>query len=56
MVIFGDSFTHTILLRDFNGELDTGHVKVRAFPGAISKEFLHYVTLTLEDGNFDIAI
>ena len=42
-------------MRDFNRELNTGHAKIRTFPGAISKEFLHYVT-TSEDGNFDIAI
>ena len=43
-------------VRAFNSELDTGHTKIRTFPGAISKEFPHYVTPTLEDGNFDIAI
>ena len=43
-------------MRDFNSELDNGPAKSRTFPGAISKEFPHYVTPTLEDGNFDIAI
>ena len=56
LVIFGDSITRRIRVRDFNSELDTGHAKIRTFPGAISKEFPHYVTPTLEDGNFDRAI
>ena len=43
-------------MRDFNRELNTGHAKIRTFPGAISKEFPHYLTPALEDGNFDIAI
>ena len=56
IVIFGDNVTRRIRVRDFNRELDTGHAKIRTFPGAISKEFPHYVTPALEDGNFDIAI
>ena len=56
IAIFGDSITRRIRVRDFNSELDTGHAKIRTFPGAISKEFPHYVTPTLEGGNFDIAI
>ena len=43
-------------MRDFNRELCTSHEKIRTFPGAILKEFPHYVTPTLEDDNFDIAI
>ena len=54
IVIFGDSITRRIRVRDFNSEF--GHAKIRTFPDAISKEFPHYVTPTLEDGNFDIAI
>ena len=53
---FGDSITHRIRVRGFNSELDTGHAKIRTFPSAFSKEFPHYVTPTLEDDNFDIAI
>ena len=43
-------------MSDFNRELNTGHVRIRTFPCAVSKEFPHYITPTLEDGNFDIAI
>ena len=43
-------------MRDFNIEVNTGHAKIRTFPGAISKEFPHYITPKLEDGNSDIAI
>ena len=56
IVIFGDSITRRIRVRDFNRELNTGHARIRTFPGAVSKEFPHYITPTLEDGNFDIAI
>ena len=41
---------------DFSKKLDAGHAKIKTFPGANSKEFPHYVTPTLEDGNFDAAI
>ena len=43
-------------MRDFNRELDTGHANIKTFSGANSKEFPHYVTPTLVDGNFDVAI
>ena len=56
IVIFGDSITRRIRVRDFNRELNTGHARIKTFPDAISKEFPHYITPTLEDGNFDIAI
>ena len=56
IVILGDSITRRMRVRDFNRELNTGHVKFRTFPGAISKEFPRYDTPKLEDGNFDIAI
>ena len=55
-VIFGDSITGRIKARDFNRALDTGHAKIKTFHATNSKEFPHYVTPTLEDGNFDIAI
>ena len=56
IVIFGDSITRRIRVRDFNRELNTGHARIRTFPGAVSKENPHYITPTLEDGNFDTAI
>ena len=56
IIIFGDSITRRVQVRDFNSDLDTGHAKIRTFPGAISNEFPHYVASTLEDGNFNIAI
>lgn len=43
-------------MRDFNRELYTGHAKIKTCPGADSKEFSHYVSPILEDGNFDVAI
>ena len=56
IVIFGNGITCTIWVRDFNRELTNDHAKIKTFPGASSKEFPHYATPTLEDGNFDIAI
>ena len=35
IVIFGDSITRRIRVRDFSSELHTVHAKVRTFPGAI---------------------
>ena len=55
IVIFGDSIICS-LDRDFNRELNTDYAKIRTFPGTTSKEFPHYVTPTLEEGDFDIAI
>ena len=37
IVIFGDSITRRIRVRDFNRELNTGHARIRTFPGAVSK-------------------
>ena len=56
IVIFGYSITRTIWLRGFNRELNTGHAKIKTFPGVISNGFPRYVTSTLEECNFDIAI
>ena len=56
IVIFGDRITRRIRVRDFNRELNTGHARIRTFPSAVSKEFPHYITPTLEDGNFDAVI
>ena len=44
---FGDSIICRILVRDFNKELDTGHAKIRTFPGANSKKFSYYVTVVI---------
>ena len=46
--------THRIYVRNSKRGLDTGHAQVKTF--ANSKEIAHYVTRTLEDGNFDVAI
>ena len=43
-------------MRDFIREFDTGHGHARTFPGATLEDFLHYITPTLEVGNFDIDI
>ena len=54
IVIFGDIITCKIRVTEFNREFDTGHAKIKTFPGAHSKEFPHYITSTLE-GYFDVA-
>ena len=46
----------TVLLAGFQWKVRYSHAKIRAFPGAILKEFSHYVTPKLEDVKFNIAI
>ena len=43
-------------MRNFNREIDIGHARIKTSPGASSREFSHYGTPTLEDGNLDVVI
>ena len=56
IIIFGDSVTRIIRVRNFDRELNAGHVKIKTFPTANSREFSQYFTPTLEDSNFDAVI
>ena len=46
----------TKLYQNFDRELNAGHVKIKTFPSANSREFSQYFTPTLEDSNFDAVI
>ena len=56
IIIFGDSIFRGIRFREFNNEIKSGYAKFKTFPGADSKEILHYVNPTLESGNYDSAV
>ena len=51
VIIFGDSIFRGIPFREFNNEIKNGFAKFKTFPGADSKEILHYVNPTLQSGN-----
>ena len=55
IIIFGDSIFRGIRFRQFNNEIKSGYAKFKTFPGADSKEILHYVNPTLESGSYDSA-
>ena len=56
IIIFSDSIFCGIRFRKFNNEIKNGYAKLKTFPGADSREILHYVSPTLESGNYDSAV
>ena len=56
IIIFGDSIFRGIRFREFNNEIKNGYAKFKTFPGADSREILHYVNPTLESCNYDTAV
>ena len=56
IIIFGESIFRGIRFREFNNEIKNGYAKFKSFPGADSKEILHYVNPTLESCNYDSAV
>lgn len=56
IVIFSDSIVKGIRPYEFNKYLTSGTAKFKSFPGATSKELLHYVEPTLEQYSFNTAI
>ena len=56
IIIFGDSIFRGIRFREFNNEIKNGYAKFKTFPGADSREILHYVDTILESGNYDLAV
>ena len=42
IIIFGDSIFRGIRFRKFNNEIKNGYAKFKTFPGADSREILHY--------------
>ena len=56
VIIFGDSIPRGIRIHEFNSLVKKGYAKMKSFPGATSKELLHYVDPTLRDGIYNTAI
>ena len=55
IVIFSDSIPRGTRLNELNSSLK-GYTKMKSFPGAASKELLHYIESTLKDGSFGTAV
>ena len=45
-----------ILKYNINKALTNGRARFKYFPGATSKELLHYIDATLEESNFEVAV
>ena len=56
IIIFGDSIFRGIWVSEFNNKIKNGYVKLKAFHGSDSREIWHYVNVTLESGNYDLAV
>ena len=56
VVIFGDSIPKGINKRLFNKKLIKTKVVGKFFPGATSKDFVHYIKPTLPENEFDTSI
>ena len=56
VIIFGDSIPRGIRIHEFNSLVKKGYAKMKSFPGATSKELLHYVDPSLKDGIYNTAI
>ena len=49
VVVFTDSMSKGIRVREFNNYFVNGTARFRRFPGSKSKQMLHYITPTLVD-------
>ena len=56
VIIFSDSIPRGIRIHEFNSLVQKGYAKMKSFPGATSKELLHYMDPTLKDGIYNTAI
>ena len=56
VIIFGDSIPRGIRIHVFNSLVKKGYAKMKSFPGATSKELLHYVDATVKDRIYNTAI
>ena len=57
VIIFSDSIPRGIRIHEFiNSLVKKGYAKMKSFPGATSKELLHYMDPTLKDGIYNTAI
>ena len=56
VVIFGDSIPRGINMRLLKKKLIKSNVVCKFFPGATSKDFVHYIKSTLQENEFDTSI
>ena len=58
VVIFGDSLVNFSRKTKYNinSSLNNGSARFKYFPGATSKDLLHYVDATLQDNLFEVAV
>ena len=58
VVIFGDSLVNFNRKTKYNinSSLNNGSARFKYFPGATSKDLLHYVDTTLQDNLFELAV
>ena len=58
VTILGDSIINFNkgIISEFNKTLRSGGARLKHFPGASSKELLHYIDPTLEEQNFEATI
>ena len=58
VVIFGDSLVNFNRKTKYNihRSLNNGSARFKYFPGATSKDLLHYVDTTLQDNLFEVAV
>ena len=58
VVIFGDSLVNFNRKTKYNinSSLNNGSARFKYFPGATSKDLLHYVDATLQDNLFEVAV
>ena len=55
-IIFSDNIPRGIRIHEFNPLVKKGYAKMKSFSGATSKELLHYVDPSLQDGIYNTAI
>ena len=56
IALFSDSIPRGTNIKKINRQIQGGGIHVKAFPGAKSTQFNHYVTPTLEEYSYDAAI
>ena len=54
--IFTDSIPKGIKVKELNEQIRHGHARVHSFPGATSKQLLHYLDVNIEDSTDTVLI
>ena len=54
--IFTDSTPKGIKVKELNEQIRHGHARVHSFPGATSKQLLHYLDVNIEDSTDTVLI